>query len=476
MVNGGITAKSVAMRRPCAVGVCGVQQYATSMLQFFAIDAACAANDAAVPRSRTVPIPHSITQVPGYPSKLAVFKMAASRFWQVRCWVAGRTHRQSTKTTSLRKAQSVARQFYENSLIQHRSQVFDSAQGPAISAAQAAVVVVPCKPAMTFGALAAQMYANEQARVDRGEFAMGSLQVLRNRLDAHILPRLAALPVSRIDYSVLLGFAQFLSQSLSTVTVSQYLIAVRKVLTHAARIKAITAVPEFPKIKVVTAPRAAFTPTEYWQILRAARRLRGCTHPDSQDALRHNHKLRHGHNKMPPDMAWIVCFMVNAFIRPSDLRTLKHRHVELVSNGNGRYLRLTLPETKKHGAPIVTLQPAVRVYQEICKQQSPQPDDYLFFPRIKDRTYALALMSVLFNWVLAVTDLKQSAHGKPRTLYSLRHSAITFRLLYGQGIDLLTLARNARTSVEVINTHYASTVTGEQNIALLQSRRQVQQR
>jgi hypothetical protein len=43
--------------------------------------------------------------------------------------------------------------------------------------------------------------------------------------------------------------------------------------------------------------------------------------------------------------------------------------------------------------------------------------------------------------------------------------------LYGQGIDLLTLARNARTSVEVINTHYASTVTGEQNIALLQSRR-----
>jgi hypothetical protein len=36
---------------------------------------------------------------------------------------------------------------------------------------------------------------------------------------------------------------------------------------------------------------------------------------------------------------------------------------------------------------------------------------------------------------------------------------------------LLTLARNARTSVDVINTHYASTVTGEQNIALLQSRR-----
>jgi hypothetical protein len=76
-----------------------------------------------------------------------------------------------------------------------------------------------------------------------------------------------------------------------------------------------------------------------------------------------------------------------------------------------------------------------------------------------------------FNWVLAETGLKKGPHGQPRSLYSLRHSSITFRLLYGQGIDLLTLARNARTSVEVINTHYASTVTGEQNIALLQSRR-----
>jgi hypothetical protein len=44
-------------------------------------------------------------------------------------------------------------------------------------------------------------------------------------------------------------------------------------------------------------------------------------------------------------------------------------------------------------------------------------------------------------------------------------------LLYGQGIDLLTLARNARTSIDMINQHYASTVTGEQNIGMLQSRR-----
>jgi hypothetical protein len=446
------------------------------MFIFNATEQVEAANDATIARTRTVPIPQSITEVPGYPSKLAVFKIAASRFWQVRCWVAGQTHRRSTKTTSLRKAQSVARQFYEYTLAKR----CDLSASPTFDRSAGKIIVQQCKPELTFGALSAQMYANEQARVARGEFALGSLQVLRNRLDAHILPRFAALPINGIDYSLLLSFTQFLSQRYSTVTVSQYLIAVRKVLTHAARTDAIASVPEFPRIKVVTSPRAGFTPTEYWRLLRSARKLTGSEHPDNKHFLRAAYKLRHGHNTMPPDMAWIVGFMVNAFIRPSDLRTLKHRHVEIVSTGSSRYLRLTLPETKKHSAPIVTLQPAVRIYQNIKKHQQQRtlagPDDYLFLPDIKDRTYALGLMSVLFNWVLSDTGLKQSTNDKPRTLYSLRHSAITFRLLYGSGIDLLTLARNARTSVDVINTHYASTVTGEQNVMLLQSRRPLQQR
>jgi len=166
--------------------------------------------------------------------------------------------------------------------------------------------------------------------------------------------------------------------------------------------------------------------------------------------------------------------MVNSFIRPSDLQTLKHKHVEVVRGAN-TYLRLTLPETKSHDKPIVTLQPAVRIYQQIRQQRTPQnlanEDDYLFLPHLRNRTYASSVLSCYFNWVLSVTGLKLGAHGQPRSLYCLRHSSITFRLLYGQGIDLLTLARNARTSIEVINIHYASTVTGEQNIGLLQSRR-----
>ena len=68
------------------------------------------------PRERTAPIPRSITPVPGYPRKLVVFKIAASKFWQVRCWVQGRTHRKSTQTQSLRVAQTFARRYYEQLL------------------------------------------------------------------------------------------------------------------------------------------------------------------------------------------------------------------------------------------------------------------------------------------------------------------------------------------------------------------------
>ena len=449
------------------------------MLNRFANAAVNDATFGAAPRERTVPIPSSLTPVPGYPRKLVVFKMAASRFWQVRCWIKGKTFKRSTQSQSLRVAQSFARTFYEQLLAQSHGFGLAGTQGvvlhdtsPIVQQQDDQASAVPRQN--TFAALSAQMFAAEQARVERGEFTRGSLMVLRNRLDSHLLPRWGTLPITAIGYREIMEFVDFMSQAKSSTTISQYIIAIRKVFHHAVRMGVLDKLPEFPKIKIKTASRGAFTPTEYWRILRTARSLRGKPHPDSKRALRKSYKLVYSDYCMPPDVAWAVGFMVNSFIRPSDLKTLKHRHVEVV-RGKNTYLRLTLPETKKHDAPIVTLFPAVRIYRQIVKYQQPRgkanPNDYLFLPELRDRNYALNVLSLMFNWVLAVTGCKENAHGQPRSLYSLRHSAITFRLLYGQGIDLLTLARNARTSVEVINNHYASTVSGEQNIALLQSRR-----
>jgi len=46
-----------------------------------------------------------------------------------------------------------------------------------------------------------------------------------------------------------------------------------------------------------------------------------------------------------------------------------------------------------------------------------------------------------------------------------------FRLTESQGLDLLSLARNARTSVEMIDRFYAKHLTAEMNVDLIQSSR-----
>jgi integrase len=171
--------------------------------------------------------------------------------------------------------------------------------------------------------------------------------------------------------------------------------------------------------------------------------------------------------------------MVNSFIRPSDIKNLQHQHITVVRNEH-TYLRMNLPESKKHDKPIVTIQSAVPVYEQLKKYHAlngrAESSDYLFFPELRDRTDVLMLLGWQFMFVQKIAKIKaNAANGRRRTLYSLRHTAITFRLLYGGSIDLLTLARNARTSVEMVEKFYSSNLTSEMNIGLLQGKRKKSQ-
>ena len=389
--------------------------------------------------------------------------------------------KRSAKTISLPAATGLARIFYEQWLVEaaaYKQMLAGAAtnvQQTMFMAAPSANGQLPARPTnSSFGAVASQLLGHENARVQRGEWSLGSLQILHNRLGRQLLPRFASTLCTEINFQVLQNLVKELSAEHSTTTINQYLVVVRKVLKQALGMGLLETLPAFPHVRTQSRSRGAFTPTEYWQIIRCARKLRGQPSPQDSRSIRLKFNIRSAEQYLPPDLAWAAGFMVNSFIRPSDLRTLKHRHIEIV-RGENTYLRMNLPETKSHGKPIVTLYPAVRIYEQILKHQRAEgrggPDDYLFLPHLRDRSYALAVLGFHLNWVLAETGLKLGPHGQARTMYSFRHSAITFRLLYGQGIDLLTLARNARTSVDVINTHYASTVAGEQNIALLQSRR-----
>ncbi|MEY2680982.1 MAG: hypothetical protein RL661_1213, partial [Pseudomonadota bacterium] len=89
----------------------------------------------------------------------------------------------------------------------------------------------------------------------------------------------------------------------------------------------------------------------------------------------------------------------------------------------------------------------------------------------KKRDYALQQLQRQFDIVLAELGLAQGAKGAERTIYSLRHTCIMYRLMYGEKVDVITLARNARTSPEMIDRFYASQLKAEDNIEMLQSKR-----
>ncbi len=74
-----------------------------------------------------------------------------------------------------------------------------------------------------------------------------------------------------------------------------------------------------------------------------------------------------------------------------------------------------------------------------------------------------------FNAILEENDLKFDREGSRRTAYSLRHTYICFRLL--EGADIYQIAKNCRTSVEMIEKYYASHIATTLDASAINVRR-----
>ena len=413
------------------------------------------------PRHRTLPILASVTPIANYPSKLRIFLTNASRYWQVRCYLKGKTYTQSLKTASKQAAISQAKHFFH------------------IKTAElyADKIVVRSDRKIKFADLLPAVVQGLQARVKRGEFAAANIPIFLQRMHNSILPYFGDMTMEQITYSHLNDFMEQMSnRDLSATTVHQHMVAIRKVFAHAHGNNIIKSTPKFPVIKVSDKPRGSFSVAEYRDLVRLARQRIGQPVPQAfSKKYRSSREILENHGHINADLHWLIRFMVNGFMRPGDIKFLKHKHVTIV-RGKHIYLRLNLPETKKHDKPIVTLQPAVFVYERLLAKQRAdgygRPDDYLFLPDLEDRKWLLVAYGWQFMYLQSLAGIAgNAANGQTRTIYSLRHTAMTFRLLYGGKIDLLTLAKNARTSVEMIERFYASNLNAEMNIDLLQGKR-----
>lgn len=395
------------------------------------------------PLSRTVPIAETMSSVGrGYPDKLVIFKIPASSFWWVRYYTQKRVLKKSTKTENKKLAIEFAKKFYEDILLRERK-------------------LLPLGSSSSFEKVAQELIIEQSQLIERGERSEKLNINDEQKLVKDILPRFGKMNLKDITYKHLNQFASELSQrKLKPATINNHLNLVHKILALGQRENLIQNIPQFPKIKREDSPRGWFNLDEYDLLKNTIK-----------DEIKLKTNIR-GH-EITDEMRFLVTFMVNTFLRPSDIKELRHRNVQIVSDKN-TYLRIQTDSSKTINTPIVSMQDAVGIYNDLIdfqrsKGRGVKKEDFVFFPHLLNREYALQTMRRQFDYILEKSDLKHTSTGEPRTLYSCRHSAIMFRLTMGESIDLLTLARNARTSVGMIERFYAKPLQGEMNIDKIQS-------
>lgn len=193
--------------------------------------------------------------------------------------------------------------------------------------------------------------------------------------------------------------------------------------------------------------RPWFTPKEYKMLYEATRK--NAADPKKARYRWHAEQLHD-----------FVLFMANTGLRPDESGIVEFRDVEIVDDKATGQRILEIEVRGKRGVGYCKSMPgAVRPFERLrdrarptgeagadgtAVMAPPKPTDLLFPNEFKK----------MFNGLLEEHNLKFDRAGKARTAYSLRHSYICFRLL--EGADIYQVAKNCRTSVEMIEKHYAA--------------------
>lgn len=403
----------------------------------------------------TAPIKETLHKVRGYRT-LTIYKMAKSPFYYARLYEDGKVIRRSTKKIEKKDAIRVAEEFF----VEIKSKRMNKE---------------PLTRRSGFEVCAEGLLKENKAKVKRGELAAGKIRHDQARLDKDLVPFFKRYELAEIDYRAISEYLATLNdektgRELSGSSLKIHLSHIKTILKYGQKMGVITSLPAFPAIKTADNPRSWLSKSEYSALHNKTRRNIGKRFEITSGA---GEVIRTC--VLTQELYDLILFMTNTFIRPTDIRVLKHKHITVVKNKEV-YLRLSHPPTKGHGSPIVSMPKAIEVYESILARQKKEgygsPEDFVFQPKHKDnRDYAIQELHRQFDYALKISGLKQNAAGEARTLYSLRHTAIMFRLMESEGLDLLSLARNARTSVEMIDRFYAKHLTAEMNVDLIQSNR-----
>jgi integrase len=391
--------------------------------------------------------------------KLQIYQRGTSRFWQARTSVGGKQRQFSTKREVQEQASKLAEDWYLTLHGKFRAGVLD--KGPTFSKA-------------------AEQFLKEYGVITEGERSKKWTESHAMRLRVHLIPFLGALPLNNVtpgkvqEYRVHRMTAynepnpasksqhQPRNKPPARSTLHDEIVTLRLVLKTAIRHGWLEHLPDLSppyKSQGKVVHRPWFSPAEYKQLYEAARA--------------YAREPFHDYYKWNAEQVYdFVLFMANTGLRPDEAFNLQHRDVTVTeSDARGEQI-LEIEVRGKRGVGHCKSMPgAVRVYQRLLGRAKPTkaetrregqhrrkeggaapPAPVQEWPHPMDRLFPGNHIK-LFNNLLARTKLKFDRDGKPRTAYSLRHTYICMRLM--EGADIYQIAKNCRTSVEMIERHYA---------------------
>ncbi|MFC3068422.1 tyrosine-type recombinase/integrase [Phenylobacterium soli] len=386
--------------------------------------------------------------------RVHVYRRENSRFWQCAIYLRGRNHRASTHQDRLDAALTVAREWALDRIAEDRL----GSHSLRLNAAMAALPQpAPSSATAKTFKQAAEAFLAEYRVLTAGERNPRYVENKERHLKLYLLPFFGKRPVSEVTAGLI---QQYRVARLGNTggkrparsTLHQETVTLRQVLKSANRHGWIAAVPDMSapyKTSGKIAHRAWFSPEEY-ERLRAATDERARS--PKRDRWRAECELFHD----------FVEFMANTGLRPDEAQRLEFRDVEIVMDGPTRQRILEIDVRGKRGVGFCKSTPdAVEPFERLLKRRGvPKPTD-LIFGKIQRQ---------LMNAVLDELGLKTDRDGNPRTAYSLRHTYICFRLL--EGADIYQVAKNCRTSVEMIEKFYASHIKTRLDAAALNGRPQ----
>ena len=354
--------------------------------------------------------------------KVHVYQRANSTHWQCATYLAGKNRRVSTKEESLAKAKDFAEDWY----LQLRGK------------ARAGELVFE----KTFRD-AAEQFEREYQIITEGQRSPIYVKGHSTRLRVHLVPFFGNMGLSQITPGQVQEYR--IHRHEETVakngkpparnTMHQEIVVLRQTLKTALRHGWLDRLPDLSepfRASGKISHRGWFSPEEYKKLYTATRAR---ANKPKNPRFKWESEQLHDY----------VLFMANTGLRPDEANRLEYRDVKIVEDEAIKQTILEIEVRGKRGVGYCkSMSGAVRPFQRLTERNKPQPTDRVF-PKFQRE---------LFNTILEEEGLKKDREGQPRTAYSLRHTYICLRLM--EGADIYQIAKNCRTSVEMIEKYYAS--------------------